>query len=123
MGNVCCGKADSDNFQSPGRALGAAPPQPERASVPKSRKVGGPPRTLGGGQEPSADSDATADARRRAAEAAEVNFCSQVERKRMMIDHEIGQSQSSTKDIREAERAAAGAEEADAAGYAQGGQP
>ncbi|KAI1847432.1 hypothetical protein JX266_006657 [Neoarthrinium moseri] len=80
MGNVCCGKADSDAFQSPGRVLGAAPPQPERASVPKSRKVGGPPRTLGGGggggggggSSSSGDnSSAAADARRKAAEAAE----------------------------------------------------
>ncbi|KAI0146556.1 hypothetical protein BJ166DRAFT_629099 [Pestalotiopsis sp. NC0098] len=77
MGNVCCGKADSEAFQSPGRVLGAAPPQPERASVPKSRTVGGPARTLGGGDggqdasSVSGSSSAADDARRKAAEAAE----------------------------------------------------
>lgn len=79
MGNVCCGKADSEAFQSPGRVLGAAPPQPERASVPKSRTVGGPARTLGGGDggqdasSVSGSSSAADDARRKAAEAAEVS--------------------------------------------------
>ncbi|KAH6660170.1 hypothetical protein BKA67DRAFT_653371 [Truncatella angustata] len=70
----CCGKADSDNFQTPGRSLGSAPPQPERAPVPQSRKVGGPPRTLGGSGSASgqdAGGEAAADARRKAAEAAE----------------------------------------------------
>ncbi|KAI0594474.1 hypothetical protein F4775DRAFT_431705 [Biscogniauxia sp. FL1348] len=78
MGNIC-GKEDSENFSQPGRVLGSAPPQPQRASVPPA--VGGPPRTLG----PSATATATAphqgsnssssgsadDARRRAAEAAQ----------------------------------------------------
>ncbi|KAI1105226.1 hypothetical protein F4804DRAFT_143930 [Jackrogersella minutella] len=72
MGNIC-GKADSENFSQPGRVLGAAPPQPERASVPA--KVGGPPRTLGGGGGGSLpgpqESSAAVEARRRAAEAAE----------------------------------------------------
>jgi hypothetical protein len=77
MGNVCCGKADSEAFQSPGRVLGSAPPQPERASVPKSRTVGGPPRTLGGAGAQdtsggSGNSSAADTARQKAAEAAEV---------------------------------------------------
>ncbi|KAI1458993.1 hypothetical protein F4805DRAFT_98003 [Annulohypoxylon moriforme] len=71
MGNIC-GKSDSDNFSQPGRVLGSAPPQPERASVPA--KIGGPPRTLGGEgsspKSPDTSSDAV-EARRRAAEAAE----------------------------------------------------
>ncbi|KAI8947674.1 hypothetical protein F4801DRAFT_582119 [Xylaria longipes] len=69
MGNIC-GKSESEAFSQPGRVLGSAPPQPQRASVPA--QVGGPPRTLGGGppstQGNSGDAD---DARRRAAEAAE----------------------------------------------------
>ncbi|KAI0008041.1 hypothetical protein F4779DRAFT_468953 [Xylariaceae sp. FL0662B] len=71
MGNIC-GKAESDNFSQPGRVLGSAPPQPERASVPA--KVGGPPRTLGGSTPsapPTAPSPSQDEARRRAAEAAE----------------------------------------------------
>ncbi|KAH7035297.1 uncharacterized protein B0I36DRAFT_360690 [Microdochium trichocladiopsis] len=71
MGNLCS-KSDGDNFSQPGRALGTAPEQPARAAVPPSavaaRKVGGPPRTLGGAA-PAADGPD--DARRRAAEAAE----------------------------------------------------
>ncbi|CAI6095600.1 hypothetical protein V2G26_014557 [Clonostachys chloroleuca] len=75
MGNIC-GKTESDNFSSPGRTVGSVPPDP---SVPKTapvpRKVGGPPRTLGGGPDsqptkPTAGA-ADTDARRRAAEAAE----------------------------------------------------
>ncbi|KAI0136999.1 hypothetical protein BJ170DRAFT_677859 [Xylariales sp. AK1849] len=74
MGN-CCGKPDSENFSSPGRVVGSAPPQPQRASVPPSKVVGGPPRTLGGGQDPSAAQSSGADeARQRAAEAAEVRL-------------------------------------------------
>ncbi|KAI1281035.1 hypothetical protein F5Y07DRAFT_355197 [Xylaria sp. FL0933] len=71
MGNIC-GKSESDAFSQPGRVLGSAPPQPERASVPA--RVGGPPRTLGGDiPEAQGSSGAAADndARRRAAEAAE----------------------------------------------------
>ncbi|KAL7629351.1 hypothetical protein AAE478_000871 [Parahypoxylon ruwenzoriense] len=69
MGNIC-GKSESDNFSQPGRVLGSAPPQPERASVPS--KVGGPPRTLGGGSPSSPPDGGNSDeARRRAAEAAE----------------------------------------------------
>ncbi|KAK1730782.1 hypothetical protein CaCOL14_002873 [Colletotrichum acutatum] len=74
MGSVC-GKEKGDNFDSPGRPLGTAPPpQPKTAPIPA--RVGGPPRTLGGGsgaggasgQQSSADA---AEARRKAAEAAE----------------------------------------------------
>ncbi|KAI1733742.1 hypothetical protein F4680DRAFT_454648 [Xylaria scruposa] len=74
MGNIC-GKSESEAFSQPGRVLGSAPEQPQRASIPAH--VGGPPRTLGGGlggggspsaQGNSGDAD---DARRRAAEAAE----------------------------------------------------
>ncbi|KAI2629749.1 hypothetical protein GGR54DRAFT_277863 [Hypoxylon sp. NC1633] len=75
MGNIC-GKSESENFAQPGRVLGSAPPQPERASVPA--KISSPPRTLGGSDAPPPpQSDAqnggsnTDEARRRAAEAAE----------------------------------------------------
>ncbi|KAI1082855.1 hypothetical protein F5B20DRAFT_486933 [Whalleya microplaca] len=75
MGNIC-GKAESEHFAQPGRVLGSAPPQPQRASVPA--KVGGPPRTLGGSSPstgPTASSSSQSgpqdEARRRAAEAAE----------------------------------------------------
>ncbi|KAI0176274.1 hypothetical protein GGR52DRAFT_353556 [Hypoxylon sp. FL1284] len=71
MGNIC-GKSDSEAFSQPGRVLGAAPPQPERASVPP--KISNPPRTVGGSaqnaQATQAGSSAD-EARRRAAEAAE----------------------------------------------------
>ncbi|KAI0189375.1 hypothetical protein EV127DRAFT_109136 [Xylaria flabelliformis] len=71
MGNIC-GKSESEAFSQPGRVLGSAPEQPQRASIPAH--VGGPARTLGGGspsaQGNSGDADAD-DARRRAAEAAE----------------------------------------------------
>ncbi|TPX14254.1 uncharacterized protein E0L32_000648 [Thyridium curvatum] len=79
MGN-CCGKSSSgdDNFQSPGRVLGSAPPPAQAgdtARVPaKATKVGGPPRTLGGGDGSAAGGGGggtAEDARRKAAEAAE----------------------------------------------------
>ncbi|RYO83028.1 hypothetical protein DL766_005520 [Monosporascus sp. MC13-8B] len=76
MGNIC-GKSDGDAFAQPGRVLGSAPAQPQRASVPagaiggtaSSPKVGGPPRTLGGSR--SGGGESADEARRRAAEAAE----------------------------------------------------
>ncbi|KLU84194.1 hypothetical protein MAPG_03239 [Magnaporthiopsis poae ATCC 64411] len=81
MGN-CCGKPEPDNFNSQGRVLGSAPPRqatapvPASATRPKPPKVGGPPRTLGGGGGEGASSGASStsaaeDARRKAAEAAE----------------------------------------------------
>ncbi|KAK1600620.1 uncharacterized protein LY79DRAFT_574885 [Colletotrichum navitas] len=78
MGSVCGKEDKGDNFTSPGRPLGTAPPpQPKTAPIPS--RVGGPPRTLGGGSgdgsggggasgQQSADA---AEARRKAAEAAE----------------------------------------------------
>ncbi|KAI0383838.1 hypothetical protein F5Y04DRAFT_22368 [Hypomontagnella monticulosa] len=73
MGNICsCFKSESEHFSQPGRVLGSAPPQPQRASVPAS--VGGPPRTVGGrGSAPNVNPTPQQDdeARRRAAEAAE----------------------------------------------------
>lgn len=78
MGNLCGKQSSSDNFSSPGRAVGSAPPPgPRTAPVPsaasgasktKAQKVGGPPRTLGGG---SSDQQTPEEARRKAAEAAE----------------------------------------------------
>ncbi|MCJ1380491.1 hypothetical protein MMC17_003596 [Xylographa soralifera] len=65
MGN-CFGKESlhSDNFATPGRVVGSAPPQPApRAAVPK---ISGQGRSLGGGQ-----ASDTTDARAAAAKAAE----------------------------------------------------
>lgn len=75
MGNIC-GKSDSEAFSQPGRVLGSAPPQPDRVSVPPT--VTGPPRTLGRSSPnaPNApnvpNGSGSDEARRRAAEAAEV---------------------------------------------------
>lgn len=78
MGALCGkeSKGDDGNFAGAGRPLGAAPPAVTSAPLPAGKRVGGPPRTLGGG-DPStaapgaASSDPASDARRRAAEAAE----------------------------------------------------
>lgn len=69
MGALC--SKESDNFASPGRPVGSAPPQGGTSSVPKTIKVGGPPRTLGGASATN-DSDTPDEARRKAAAAAEV---------------------------------------------------
>ncbi|KAH6997861.1 hypothetical protein BKA56DRAFT_607447 [Ilyonectria sp. MPI-CAGE-AT-0026] len=67
MGNIC-GKTEADPFDQPGRVLGSAPPPgPTTAPVPK--KVGGPPRVLGGSSTAEA-SGSQEDARRKASEAA-----------------------------------------------------
>lgn len=72
MGNLC-GKESKDNFTGPGRVLGSAPPPSNnaKASVPakiasSKPKVGGPGRTVGGGER------AEDDPRSAAAAAAEV---------------------------------------------------
>ncbi|GKT54880.1 hypothetical protein ColTof4_08261 [Colletotrichum tofieldiae] len=74
MGSVCGKEDKGDNFTSPGRPLGTAPPpQPKTAPIPA--RVGGPPRTLGGGSgggAPGEQSANAAEARRKAAEAAEL---------------------------------------------------
>ncbi|KXX83025.1 hypothetical protein MMYC01_200524 [Madurella mycetomatis] len=77
MGNLC--SSESDPFSQPGRRLGSTPAAPASVSVPASAsasrkppRVGGPPRTLGGGSGAgSASSQDPSDARRKAAEAAE----------------------------------------------------
>lgn len=77
MGNIC-GKEEADPFAQPGRAVGSAPPSgPKTASLPKTVKVGGPARTLG---EASPTAGEPGDARRRAAEAAEVSNGSETEK-------------------------------------------
>lgn len=76
MGALCGKESKDDNFTGPGRRLDSPPPERATAPLPSNKRVvGGPPRTLGG---PSAASGGgasgadAADARRRAAEAAEV---------------------------------------------------
>jgi len=67
-----CGKespASSDPFSTPGRVLSSAPAPQTTSSIPAQRKVGGPPRTLGGSSSPNTDMDRE-EARRKAAEAA-----------------------------------------------------
>ncbi|ORY66367.1 uncharacterized protein BCR38DRAFT_456931 [Pseudomassariella vexata] len=120
MGNIC-GKQESENFSTPGRVVGAAPPQPQRASVPA--KVGGPPRTLGGKDTSASQGSsggATADdARQRAAEAAEarakaaskatgkLGFQLQAQRKQTRQDilKEVSQQEVRARDADEAAQA------------------
>ena len=78
MGNIC-GKEEPDT-SPPGRVLGSAPAAQRKSTVP--RKVGGPPRTLGTGPgtgigpgEATTSPGDAGDARRKAAEAAEVRTC------------------------------------------------
>jgi len=72
MGNLCGKESSSDPFSQPGRILSSAPPPQTTSSLP--RKVGGPPQRLGSNSPtPAPQTDAQqADARRKAAEAAEV---------------------------------------------------
>ncbi|PHH55000.1 hypothetical protein CFIMG_001316RA [Ceratocystis fimbriata CBS 114723] len=75
-----CGKPDPDAFNSPGRVLGSAPPQPRTSAVPKNytgttQRLGNSSPDTKTASEPSGRpaggaSDAN-EARRRAAEAAE----------------------------------------------------
>lgn len=83
MGSLCSKESTPDPFAQPGRALSsAAPPQNKpTATAPVPRIVGGPPRTLGGGGGGGAPGTGTGlqtdsqreDARRKAAEAAQVS--------------------------------------------------
>lgn len=76
MGALCGKESRDDNFAGPGRRLDSSPDQSPTAPLPSNKRVvGGPPRTLGGsssGGGEASSSDA-ADARRKAAEAAEVS--------------------------------------------------
>lgn len=74
MGNIC-GKQD-DPFAQPGRRVGeSANPQNNSKTVPVPKKVGGPGRTLGNGPQEAGSASAGPDeARRKAAEAAEVRY-------------------------------------------------
>jgi hypothetical protein len=71
MGALCGKESSSDPFSQPGRTVSSAPAPQTNSSVPAQRTVGGPPRTLGGSSNP--DSNANEDARKKAAEAAEVS--------------------------------------------------
>lgn len=80
MGNLCGKVSQKDNFSSPGRVVGTAPPSTTNpnptSKIPpiNTKKAGSSPRTLGGGggSKAAAGSNDTADARAKAAEAAEV---------------------------------------------------
>lgn len=73
MGNLC-GKEETNNFAQPGRTVSSAPAPKSTSSVP--RKVGGPARKLGSSNAAASataqTSESADDARRKAAEAAEV---------------------------------------------------
>ncbi|KAI1345130.1 hypothetical protein F5Y15DRAFT_18254 [Xylariaceae sp. FL0016] len=72
MGNIC-GKSEPEAFSSPGRVLGSTPAQPTRAPVPPkvTSKSTAPALQSRSSENNSNDTGAAADARRRAAEAAE----------------------------------------------------
>ncbi|PWI64822.1 hypothetical protein PCL_08536 [Purpureocillium lilacinum] len=115
MGNIC-GKAEP-NPSPPGRVLGSAPAPRTTSSVPK--KVGGPPRTLGGGSgghEPAGGDSSVdpGDARRRAAEAAEARAkaANKGGKLKAQLNAQKKQSRSDTmKGASEAERRARDADE------------
>lgn len=69
MGNLCSKSAnEADNFSTPGRVLGNAPPKTTSAPVPQKLMTSTPGRTLGTGE----GSTSPGDARSAAAKAAEV---------------------------------------------------
>jgi hypothetical protein len=76
MGALCGKESRDDNFAGPGRRLDSSPEQSTTAPLPSNKRVvGGPPRTLGGSSSAAgggASSADAVDARRKAAEAAEV---------------------------------------------------
>lgn len=76
MGNLCGKESSPDAFSQPGRTLASAPPANTTSTLPKKVIVGGPARTLGSKGDQSTRSEQSSgtqeDARRRAAEAAEV---------------------------------------------------
>jgi hypothetical protein len=71
MGNLCGKESSPDPFAQPGRTLDSAPPPSNTKTSAVPRKVGGPARTLGGSPNTQTD-EQTEDARRKAAQAAEV---------------------------------------------------
>jgi hypothetical protein len=71
MGNLCGKESSPDPFAQPGRTLSSAPAPNKTSSVPKS--VGGPPRPLGSSASNPQSRSQQADARSKAAEAAEVS--------------------------------------------------
>lgn len=76
MGALCGKESRGESFSGPGRRLDSAPPERQTAPLPSNKRVvGGPPRPLGGsgnGDGGPSGTGGAADARRRAAEAAEV---------------------------------------------------
>lgn len=77
MGNICSRSANKpdDPFSQPGRTLGSTAAsdsnnQPARASIPSNVAAQGPGRTLGG----ASTSEDLADAKSKAAEAAQVKL-------------------------------------------------
>ena len=119
MGN-CCGKAEGDPFANPGRVLGTAPPQPKTAPVPAKRTVGGPPRQLGGSSGEATASGGDSEARRRAAEAAEVIPIRQTTVWNFLTQTPIGKSKRQAHG--KVGRPIASAKETDQDGYTEGSQ-
>ncbi|KAG9249843.1 uncharacterized protein F5Z01DRAFT_640815 [Emericellopsis atlantica] len=126
MGNIC-GKEKSDNFTSPGRTVGTAPPQnaAPKASVPKkAAKVTGPGRTLGGsvgsGSTPSTEGQQTPEeARRRAAEAAEARAAGASRGGKLQAQLDAQKKQSRTDALKEASKQELARREADDATQAK----
>jgi hypothetical protein len=86
MGALCGKESSNDPFSQPGRTLSSAPPPRTTSSVPAQRKVGGQPRTLGGSS--SANTASEGDARRKAADAAEVN-CPPLSIRKKRLDNDF----------------------------------
>ncbi|KAK3311279.1 uncharacterized protein B0T15DRAFT_68597 [Chaetomium strumarium] len=112
MGSLCSTERGGDPFSQPGRRLGETPAAPTSASVPASatspRRVGGPPRTLGGSGAAEAGASSRGDgqeARRKAGDAAKARFQgskqggklkAQLDRQRGMTDTKVLQEASET---------------------------
>ncbi|KAI6785659.1 uncharacterized protein J7T54_005993 [Emericellopsis cladophorae] len=128
MGNIC-GKEKSDNFTSPGRTVGTAPPQnaAPKASVPKkTAKVAGPGRTLGGsvgsGSTPSTgeqQQQTPDEARRRAAEAAEARAVGASRGGKLQAQLDAQKKQSRSDALKEASKQELARREADDATQAK----
>ncbi|KAK2755863.1 hypothetical protein FQN54_005658 [Arachnomyces sp. PD_36] len=125
MGNLCSRSANQpDPFAQPGRVLGTSPStqnQPSRAPVPQKidsknkARVGGPPRTLGGG------AGGEGEARSAAAKAAEERARKQSASNTGKLSSQLAaqKSQTRTGTLEQVSREERGARDADAASQAR----